>query len=469
MDIVSLIQKKETLSWSAALEGVWRLSTPAMLAQITWIAMEYIDAAMVGSMGAAASASIGMSAPLLWLFFGLCNAAVQGFAVQVSQYIGAANVIKSRDTFRQGLITVTGFSIILGAIGTGLSFFLPGWLGAESQVASNAHDYLFVYSACIPVIVLRLLGTAMLQSSGNMKLPSILSSVMCLLDVGFNAICIFPSGEREILGISLWLPGLGWGVKGAAAGTVLAEMTVAMILLPIAFTRIHYLRQKTGMAWRVTKECVSNALKISLPMGVESGALTGAQVGMMVLVAPLGTVAMAANSLAITAEAFCYMPGYGMSAAAATLIGQSIGASKPAFAKRFAWVAIGTGMSLMGLLAVAMYILAPSVFSFLTPDADVQREGVRVLRMVMFVEPFFAAAIVSGGALRGARDTLVSSIINLFSMWGVRMTIAFFAVDYYGLVGVWMAMCIELFVRGVLFLCRVYSQKWKGKLTPQAD
>lgn len=465
MDIVSLIQKKDSLSWSLALEGVWRLSAPAMLAQLTWIAMEYIDAAMVGSMGAAASASIGMAAPTLWLFFGLCNAAVQGFAVQVSQYIGAADVIKSRDTFRQALIVVTLFSVVLGAIGTALSFFLPSWLGVDKQVADNAHDYLFVYSACMPIIVLRLMGNAMLQSSGNMKLPSILSSVMCLLDVLFNAFCIFPTGERNILGVTFWLPGLGWGVKGAAAGTVMAELTVAMILLPIAFTRIHYLRQKAGMAWHVTKDCIRSAMKIGMPMALESGALTGAQVGMMILVAPLGTVALAANSLAITAEAFCYMPGYGMSAAAATLVGQSIGAEKPAFARRFAWSAIGTGMCVMGMLAIAMYILAPGVFALLTPDAEVQSEGTKVLRMVMFVEPFFAAAIVGTGALRGARDTMVSSMINLLSMWGVRMTIAFVAVEYYGLMGVWMAMCIELFVRGVLFLYRVSRQGWKKEIS----
>ena len=185
-----------------------------------------------------------------------------------------------------------------------------------------------------------------------------------------------------------------------------------------------------------------------------------AQIAGTRIVAPLGTTAVAANALAVTAEGFCYMPGYGMAAAATTLVGQSIGAERRDQAKRFAWLSVGLGVSVMTGTGVLMYIAAPWIFSMLTPDGAVQTLGAAVLRIEAFAEPLFAASIVAAGALRGAGDTLIPSIIELGSMWGVRITLALLLVGPLGLHGVWIAMCVELCVRGLLFLLRMLRGRW---------
>src|SRR5699024_76664 len=127
------------------------------------------------------------------------------------------------------------------------------------------------------------------------------------------------------------------------------------------------------------------------------------------------------------------------------------------------WLSTALGMAVMGLTAVLMYAGAPWLFRILTPDATVRALGVQVLRIEAFAQPLFAASIVAVGALRGAGDTLVPSVLNLVSMWGVRITLAAVLAPQFGLPGVWFAMCFELCVRGVLFLVRLLRGRWLQK------
>ena len=103
------------------------------------------------------------------------------------------------------------------------------------------------------------------------------------------------------------------------------------------------------------------------------------------------------------------------------------------------------------------------MFRMLTPDPEVRALGAQVLRIEAFAEPLFAVSIVAAGALRGAGDTLVPSILNLVSMWGVRITLATLLAPRMGLAGVWLAMCLELCARGILFLIRLLRGRWLEK------
>ena len=170
------------------------------------------------------------------------------------------------------------------------------------------------------------------------------------------------------------------------------------------------------------------------------------------MIAPLGAVPLAANSFAVTAESLCYMPGYGIEEAAMTLVGQSVGAKRRDLAKRFAWLTVASGMVIMAVAGLVMYAACPVVFAFLTDDVEVQSLATSVLRLELVAEPFFAASIVASGALRGAGETLIPSIINFGSIWGVRIVLAVVLVPHFGLHGAWIAMCAELCFRGILFL-----------------
>ena len=218
-----------------------------------------------------------------------------------------------------------------------------------------------------------------------------------------------------------------------------------------------------GGSWRPDGECLRTAARIAVPAAAERVTLSAAQIAATRIVAPLGTVAVAANSLAVTAESMCYMPGYGIAAAATTLVGQSLGAKDKALARRYARLATALGAAVMAGMAVLLFAGAGALFHVLTPDAEVRALGAQVLRIEAFAEPLFAVSIVAAGALRGAGDTLGPSVLNLVSMWGVRITLSAALAPRFGLPGVWFAMCFELCVRGLLFLARLLRGKWLEK------
>lgn len=450
----------EEQSIKEQLSRVIQLSIPAVLAEISSIAMQYIDAAMVGSMGANASAAIGLVSSTTWLFGGLCIAAATGFSVQVAQLVGAGRDGDARRVLRQAVLCTLAFGLLLSSIGIGISRSLPVWLGGETDVCADASRYFLVYACALPASQIRQMAGSMLQCSGNMRIPSKLNIMMCILDVALNSLLIFPSRQAAILHMQIWLPGAGLGVMGAALGTALSEVVTAAFMLYAACFRSGHLRLERHGNWRLDGNCLKLAVRLAMPMAFEHIILCGAQIAGTRIVAPLGTVSVAANSLAVTAESLCYMPGYGISAAATTLVGQSIGAGKPGLAKHYAGLSVALGASVMACTGCLMFFGAPYMFTILTPDIQIRTLGAKVLRIEAFAEPLFAVSIVAAGALRGAGDTLVPSIMNLASMWGVRITASFLLAPRFGLAGVWTAMCVELCVRGVLFLIRLMRGKW---------
>ncbi len=436
------------------------LSIPTILAMISEIIMQYIDSAMVGSLGAGASASIGLVASTTWLIGNLIMACAYGFSVQVAHAVGAGDHSLAQRIFRQSILASLCFSLILLIAGVSIRSQLPIWLHGAPEILADASRYFTIYVLFLPVRQMYTLFLSSLQCTGNMRTPSILGIICCVSDVIFNFFLIFPTRSVSFFGASFMVPGAGLGVAGAALGTACSYVFSGILLAYAVGVKSPILRFSGRASWRIEPEVMKQALRISVPMALEHSALTIAQIVCTRIVAPLGMIPLAANSFAVTAEAFCYMPGYGIGAAATTLVGQSIGAGRRDLAKSFAWLATGLGVGLMTVGGILMYFLCPYVFAFLTPVKEVQELGVQVLRIELLAEPLFAASIVCTGALRGAGDTLAPAILNLVSMWGVRISIALLLVGRLGLPGVWTAMCIELNVRGILFLIRLARGKW---------
>ena len=195
-------------------------------------------------------------------------------------------------------------------------------------------------------------------------------------------------------------------------------------------------------------------------MGIQHLVMTGAQVVSTSIVAPLGKMAIAANSFGVTAESICYMPGYGIADAAQTLVGQSLGAGRERLMRNFARVSVVMGMAVMGVMGAVMYAGAPLMMDLLTPVGEIRALGVEALRIEAFAEPFFAASIVTYSVCVGAGDTFKPAAINLSTMWFVRLTLAYGLSKSYGLEGVWIAMAVELTFRGILFLVRLFRGSW---------
>lgn len=422
---------------------VWQLSLPAILTQITTIAMQYIDSAMVGALGADASAAIGLVASSTWLFGGVTTAVSAGFSVQVAHRIGAGEDTEARTVVRHGLAAALTLAALLALLGLGICRQLPCWLGGGAEICADASAYFLTFSLMLPFSQLNSLTAGFLQCAGDMVTPSVLNAVMCGLDVVCNALLI-PH----------------FGVLGAGMGTALACALVSLAMAWCCCVRNAQLRLRRGETHAFRPEILKKAFRIGAPVAVQEIAMNGAMVASTMILAPLGAAAIAANSFAVTAESLCYMPGYGVGSAATTLVGRSVGAGDAVQARRYGNICTALGGALMGCTGLLMMIFCPFVFRLLTPVAEVRTLAAQVLRIGLLAEPLFGVSIAAAGALRGAGDTLVPSLLNLGSIWIVRLGLSLLLVGKLGLRGMWIAMAIELCVRGALMLWRQKTSKF---------
>lgn len=444
------------MSWQEKLRLTVLLSLPAMVAQISSVAMQIIDAAMLGHLGTKESAAVGLVSTTIWLFGGLCSAFAAGFSVQVAHYVGAEDLRGARNIIRQGLFSGLVFSLLLALIGLFIAPHLPVWLGADKEIHAGASEYFSIVAAALPVLEINMLAAGSLRCSGNIKIPSFLNALMCVLDVIFNYLFIFV---------------FHMGTAGAAYGTFLAYAITMSLMIYFMTAKDQQLRFSLDTElmgkWNFTryipnKNTMKRAFTIGSPISLERSVMCGAQIAITGIIAPLGSVAIAANTFGINIESVCYMPGYGISEAATTLVGQSLGAKRKDLMRSFAWISVCLGMAIMALMGILMAVFAPEMMQMVTTDNGVVELGAEVLRIEAWAEPMFAASIVAYGAFVGSGKTLVPSLMNLGSIWIVRLTLALLLAPSMGLQGVWIAMCIELCWRGAAFLFRLRGRSWSN-------
>lgn len=473
--LLGRLRNGEEMTTRQQLSLAMLLAVPAILAQLSMCLMNYIDAAMVGRLGSAQAAAVGLVTSTTWIFGSFCYANASGFSVQIAHRCGARDFEGARSIFRQGLLTVLAAGVGLGILGLCISSALPRWLGGSPEIIDDAAAYFRIWAAFLPLLQIAAFCEAALIASGNVKVSSIISMTMCLFDVGFNYLFIFV---------------LGMGVRGAALGTGLALAAGAIWLL-ISAIRTTELKQSRHWGWLLptmknigshatsrveykaaeagtgeepagddARSITRRAVRISWPLWLQNLVVRGAYIAATIIVAPLGTIAIAANSFAIIAEGFCYLPGYGMQDAASTLVGQSLGAGRKDMARRFSFITITAGASMMTFLAIFMWIFAPQIMGALTPDQAVIDLGAKCLRIEAWAELFFGVSIIANGCFVGAGNTLFPSIANLVSMWAIRIGLALLLIPRFGLEGYWIAMATELTTKGIVFAIRVRGDRW---------
>ena len=458
--ITALLQSEHRPSFQKTLSAVMFLAWPAIVEQIMITAVQYIDTAMVGSLGADATAAVGLTASTMWLFWGLLAAAAAGFSVQVAQHLGAENGDAAKRVTAQSLKFTVLFGLMIGIIGFALSYPLPYLLGARGEVAKQAGIYFRIMAIGMPFTLGVNMASSLLRCAGDTKIPMVLNTAMNVLNMIFNFLLIYPTRQLSVFGASFTMWGADWGVAGAAIASVTATIIVCAIFMVLIFCKNSPIRLNRRDSFSFESSCLRAAVKMGVPIALERVTMTSAQILITAVIAKIGTVAVATNHLAVTAESLSYAPAYGVAAAATTLVGQAIGANKKELALRVAKITTYIGIGMMTLGGVILFVFATPLIRIFSSDPEVIALGTQVLRIVAFAEPLFGASIVAAGALRGAGDSKAPFLLSLATMWGVRITLSFALAGSMGLQGVWLAMTIELVARGLVFMARMYRGKW---------
>lgn len=441
---------------------VLKLSWPSILEQIAFTIFQFADTAMVAALGASATAAVGVVTPVLWLTNGLIAALAMGLSVQVAQAIGAEDYEAARRVIRQSFSCAVVGGGVLTIITVLLAPALPGMLGADPDIVPMASVYLRIVGYSLVADGVLMVFSAILRCMGNTRAPMIANASTIVLNIILNYFLIYPTRPVTIGTNTITMPGLGMGVAGAAWGTAISIVVAAMMVL----YSMRGSRFGLSLEWdhlkAYDKKILQRTAHLGVPVALERATLALGQVAFIRIVATMGTNALAAHHLAVQAESLSYLPAFGFSVAATTLVGQAVGAGLKEDARRFGNIAARMGLICMILTGTTLFFGSRYLILFFTPDQEVVALGSMLLKIVAFAQPMQAFFIIYSGALRGAGDSRWPFYINLVGVWGIRIASACFFtfVLKLGLGWVWVAMLMDLCFCGFVCYRRFSRGKW---------
>ena len=438
--------------------AIMALAWPTLLEQFLQTLVQYIDSAMVGRIGAEATATVGISSTVTWLVNGPLFAKGNGF--MAFRETGAKSNEKVKEPPVQSVVVTIAAGVVVGIVTLAISPLLPIWMGAEEAIRRNASIYFAII--CLPMLFRSaiIIFGAVLRAVGDTKTPMYANVSMNLVNIVMNYIFIYESRMITIGSMKIKMFGFGYGAVGAGIGTAVS-FVVGGIFMTIVLYKNRYV-SPAGCEIRPEREIMEPCIRVGFPVAMERMATCLGHVVFASLVTGLGTVAFAAHSIALTVEQAFYIPGYGMQAAAATLAGNAIGAKDQKRLHELTRMLIVIILVIMTVSGALLFFMAPQLLQLFTKESDVIALGTVVLRMVAFSEPLFGVLIILEGIFNGVGDTVKPFYYALYCMWWVRVLGTFFCVKVFhlGLYAVWGCMIANNVCLGSLFILRYLRGGW---------
>ena len=455
---ISLIDDNRS-PWQTILLLAW----PIFVEQVLSSLVHTVDTAMVGSLGKIATASVAISSSPNMLINGAIMSLGVGFTSMIARSVGAGDPERARGLLRQAILTVLSLSIPVAIVCFALARQIPIWMGGEPEILDFAETYNKILVVSLPFRCMTMILTSIFRGYGDSKTPMKINIMVNLSNVVGNYFMIFPTRQLELFGAEFTMPGLGWGVAGAAASTSLTAIIGSLTLLSVCFTRPGEMQISLRDDFRPNWPELRTVIRLGLPAMGQRIVMNSAAIIVTSTVASLGTAALAAQNLTGTAESLSFMPGFAFSAACTTLYGQSLGAKRPDLAHDFLKRTVTMCSVVMACTTVGLFVGAEVILGLLTPDPEVIELGSVLLRIVALIQVPQGIAFCISGGLQGGGDTRSPLIVSMASVWGVRILGILLCVHLFhlGLYAVCVCMCTDNVVRCILFLLRYRQQRHK--------
>ncbi|MCI8740372.1 MAG: MATE family efflux transporter [Oscillibacter sp.] len=436
------------------------LAWPTMLEETMQSAVQYIDTAMVGTLGTQATAAVGATTTVGWLIFSSITAFSVGFLAMISKACGAQDIWTARRTAAQAVLSVLVIGTACTILTTALSGAIPVWMQVEPQIRPTASRYfLILYLPLLPRTAGIIFGTA-LRAAGDTKTPMKVGVWVNCINVVLNFLLIYPTRTVMLLGRSVTVPGAGMGVVGAAAASAVA-FTWGGIRITWVLWR-HPVISPKGQTLRPDAAILSPCLRVALPNMLQRFGTSLGYVAFAAMINSLGEVATAAHTIANTVESAFYIPGYGMQTAAATLTGNAYGAGDQRRMKTLTTMFLPVEICLMCVTGGALFLSAPLLMGLFSNSEMVITLGTRILRMVAVSEPLYGVSIIAEGMMMGVGRTRTPFVYNIIGMWCIRIVGTFICIRVLGLglVAAWGCMIAHNVLLFALYLISFVRGTW---------
>ena len=447
-------------SRKSALKMIFALAWPTVLEQILITAVSYVDTAMVGRYSDNASAIVGCTMTVNWLIGGIVSAIAVGFLSLIARAVGAGE----KDLVRKAAAQATGVALIVGVllsiIVLPISRFVPVWMNADPSIQKDAGTYFFIiYTPMIFRSAVIIYGTV-LRAAGDTKTPMVVNTVTNIVNMVLNFFMIYETRAVTVFGLNLTIPGLNLGTTGAAIASAIS-FVVGGVWMTIAVYRSKLLSPR-GMSLKPDPAILKPCFRVAFPALLQRIATSSGYVAFSGMINTLGEVATGAHTIANTAESAFYIPGYGMQAAASTLIGMSLGEKNPKKMKSICHMLLIIEVLVMILSGGALFFGAEAIMRIFTKSEEIIKVGTTVLMMVAISEPAYGIGIIIEGIFHGVGDTMSTFIFGALGMWGVRIlgTYVFVVLLGHGLVAAWACMIAHNLVLSLLLSIRYIRGKW---------
>ena len=426
--------------------SVMTLALPVTVSSLLQRTEGIVAVFLVGGLGAIPIAAVGLGQLLAFIATTLVSGLSVGTNVIIAQQWGARRYEEAGQASRHFLGLSIFVSFALALLGLSANGLIMQLLGAQPEVIGLALPYSNLIFLVIPFTVLLAVLSSILQGTGDTKTPMYAMIMVNVLHIAIAYPLIY--GQ--------WgLP--AFGVKGAAVAVGIAEATGSVYLL-LRCRAI--LKPSKRLRW----DMLRTIWQVGAPV---SGERIVQQAGILLytkIVLIYGTVSYAAHQVGLSIESLSFLPGYGFAIAAATMVGQSIGAGKYTRAKLENWEANRLATFIMSAMGIVFFFFPYALLRAFTSDEAVIELGTTFLKIVALLQVPLALTMVLAGSLRGAGDTRFIMIATMIGMWGVRIPIAFVA-GYWltmGVFYVWLAMIADWTLRMALMLWRYRSERWKS-------
>lgn len=439
------------------------LAWPILMEQFMMTLVQYADTAMVGSLGANATASVAINSSSINLINGLFMACGVGFTALVARSVGAGDMERAKAFTGQALLLGSVLGVSAMFILCGLSPYIPAWMGGAPEILKDASSYLFIMGLSRIFRAASVMLGAIVRGAGDTHTPMRINITTNIVNIVLNYFLIYEPRTITLFGNPVKMWGAGWGVAGAAAATSASVAVGGIMMLYVIFFVDSPVKMTRGVPLKFDSALMKLALRISLPTMGERMAMSLGQLVVTFIVTSLGTVSLAAHHLAITSESICFMPAFAFSSAATTLVGQSLGAKREDLADKLSMGVIKIATGALVVAGSALFFLGGYMIRIFTSDPEVIPLATECLRIVAFSQPFVGISMSITGVLRGAGDTKWPLIVVLVSMWSLRISLAYvlcILLDF-GLQGMWICMVLDFMLRSAILAFRYRSGKWK--------
>ncbi len=443
----------------AMVPTIMSLAWPTMLEQLMQTAVQYVDTAMVGSLGTSATAAVGATTTVNWLINSTISALSVGFLAFISQAQGAGQHEKVKKASAQAVLTVLICGIFFTVLTLALSGVIPTLMQVDSEIRPLASKYFFIlYTPMLARTATIIFGT-LLRAAGDTKTPMRIGVWVNIINVVLNFILIYPTRTAVLFGLPIKILGAGLGVTGAALSSAVA-FTAGGVGITVALMR-HKTLSPRGLSLRPDGQILRPCLRVAFPNALQRFGTSFGYVAFAAMVNSLGEISTAAHTIANTVESAFYIPGYGMQTAAATLAGNALGARDNKKLHDLSRMIIAVEVALMLLSGGLLFLFAPDMMRLFSNDQKVITLGVTVLRMVAVSEPFYGVSIIIEGMMQGMGKTVMPFVCNIIGMWGVRIVGTFICTQLlsFGLVSAWGCMILHNMLLFVMFTVYYLSGK----------